>query len=761
MLLLFNFLSEPRVRVERGFGAESGKTAEEMAPRSLLYTAGDTLQLLEFIKASIPGNETALFCELLLIVEHHLLIGHRLLLAAGDASQAFDEASFRRAAIEPHEQNGSPLALDVLIDSAQVLLDWAAVEQPELLDPFLRRWTDSQAPLLRRLAVHAVARRADRSPDERLQWVLDNDLLFSLPEKHEVFRLLETAFADAAPLQQQAVVEAATDSMVTADSSPDRLPSDYERYNLLVWLSRCAPDAQAVSDALAEAASVNPEFEPREHPDLSYEVQVGFVPGPEENEVARVLAMRPTDLLEWVEACNGELPEIDPCDTRLRAVEAAANKSAMWAISIASELAQNGDTQPSLWGAAISGLHSAVKTPEEWDRILTLFMDAASARAERSLEIAWLLRDGVVSERGEIPLIQFPELLELAMSIWREHEFEPAEKWMDWMTAALNTTGGVLAGVVIEQIRRLRHHADEWEGLPRMYREALEEMLDETADSACYARVILSASLALIYDCDPEWATAHIVPLLDWEHDSEQAQQSWHGFLFASRLPEECLAALMPQYVGAASNLKAEAEGTVRIIDQLALHIGSILLFTSEDPYARNWIGKILLQASLELRVAIAENIGWLLGQVEDETRREEIWKARLELYWRKRLDGQLQGLSDEERAAMAEWVFPLATCLPSIAPLIEASEPPSSLDQAFWWHLEQQRAQIERFPTETARLAAHLLRGFPDAVEPWKLHKLDVVIAILEGAHADAEKARELREEALRAGLDPRAIAP
>ena len=756
VVLLFDFLTRPLVKLERGYRLEPGEPTAAAEPRSVLRSVGDPHELIEFVQKKLRGNEQALFENVLGIAEHHLGVGHRLLACAGEASTDFDETSLRRAAIEPHEQNSSLKPADVLIDAARMLLEWAANANPHLLDGYAERWIESPAPLLRRLAVYATARRADRSADERLQWLVDHDLLFSLSAKHEVFGLLELAFGAASPDSQQSVVEAAMSSTFKSETQVERIPSDYERYNVLVWLHRCAPGLQSVSDRLAEASEAHPDYAPRTHPDLGYEIKVEFVPGPEEDEVVDVLAMRPPEVFAWVEACRNAPPDDDACYTRPRTVQAAIAKLLSWGLPLAFALAQRGDTDPSLWVHVIDGFKLAPKTPEDWKQILALFADNELVRQNQSLHIAWFLREGLTSGEGAIPLVLYPLVLNLVMNVWREHPFLAPDDWMDWATAAINTTGGVVAEIVVAQISRLRQYSDNWGGLPEPYREALESFLYSREDAAPYARVILSRGLHVLYDCNPEWAMGHIIPLLDWERNADHALQSWHGFLFTPRLPEECLTALLPQYVEASVHLRSAPDDLVEIQDQLAGHIASILLFTDVDPYAENWIGLILSESPAGLRLALAERVQWLVGQIDDTQQREDRWETRLKPYWNHRLDGSLPRLEDDEKAAMAGWVFPLASCLPSVAELIQASGPTALLDQAFWWHLAKESAWITKSPTEAARLCTHLARGLPDAVDPYRIHGLDSVIAILEDTDVDEGVMQALREEALRLGIGP-----
>ncbi len=754
VVVLFDFLSRPRVKLERGFDLKPGEPAEAAEPRATLRSIGDPTQLLmDFVQRRLPGHEETLFELLLPIVEHHLAVGHQLLLMADEASRDFDEASFRRAAIEPHEQNSSPEMTDVLVDTARLIVEWAADTEPQLLDAYTRRWIEASVPLLRRLAVYATARRADRSADERLQWLVDHDLLFTLPEKHEVFGLLETSFAAASADSQLRILEAVVSDTGKAESPHERMPSDYERYNVLVWLDRCAPGLESVSGKLIEASKAHPEYKPRTDPDLGYKIEVGFVPGPEEADVNTVLAMQPAEVCAWVQACKSAPFNEDACYTRPRVVKAAVAKSVHWGLRLADALVLR-PCKADLWVHVIDGFKLASKSPDDWSRILSLFAGDEKIQEKHALHIAWFLREGLASSKEPIPRVLYPDVLSLAMSVWRVHTFEPPDQRMGWSTASLNTTGGVLAEIVVAQLSKLRQSPEKWEGLPNHYRKALDGLLYSREESAPYARVALSRGLHVLYDCDPDWTLQHIIPLLDWKKNAEHALQSWYGFLFAPRLPEECLSLLLPQYAEAVARLKSAEDDLAEVLGSLAGHIASILLFTGVDPYADNWIGRVLSKSSLELRVALAERVQWLLGHIEDVSQREEHWQMRLKPYWVKRLDGSLPRLQENEIATMVEWVLPLASCLPSVAVLIQSSESTAMLDQGFFWRLAKKEVQIRQYPSETANLCTHLVQAFPDDVAPYRVNGLDRVIKVIESSNVDAVAMQALREEALRLGI-------
>ena len=81
---------------------------------------------------------------------------HRTLKAWQAATNNWDPDSFGRSAIEPHEQDSYPKSIDVLIDAARDSLEHLATTQPEIAVSWCDLLVRSEAPLLRRLAVHAL-----------------------------------------------------------------------------------------------------------------------------------------------------------------------------------------------------------------------------------------------------------------------------------------------------------------------------------------------------------------------------------------------------------------------------------------------------------------------------------------------------------------------------------------------------------------------------------------------------------------------------
>ena len=81
---------------------------------------------------------------------------HRTLKAWQAATRDWDPDSFGRSAIEPHEQDAYPGPIDVLINAARDSLEYLATPHPATAASWCDQLIRSEAPLLRRLAVHAL-----------------------------------------------------------------------------------------------------------------------------------------------------------------------------------------------------------------------------------------------------------------------------------------------------------------------------------------------------------------------------------------------------------------------------------------------------------------------------------------------------------------------------------------------------------------------------------------------------------------------------
>jgi hypothetical protein len=129
----------------------------------------------ELWQKGLRPNLALLAEPLLRLVIGQLEDRHAVLRVWQSPGSRLDRTSLRRSAIEPNEHDDRyPEAIDVVIDAARDCLQWLAANRAVVAAGWCDQLIRSEAPLLRRLAVHALPARSDLSADEKVQLAADN-----------------------------------------------------------------------------------------------------------------------------------------------------------------------------------------------------------------------------------------------------------------------------------------------------------------------------------------------------------------------------------------------------------------------------------------------------------------------------------------------------------------------------------------------------------------------------------------------------------
>ena len=219
----------------------------------------------------------------------------------GRATRLLEHASEMRSAIEPNEQNVGGHDTDVVIDVGRDCLDWLAAEEPELAAQWCSRLSDSDAPLLRRLAVHSLSNRKDLTPDGKIQWLLKHIDLHEYSIRHEVFQAVRCAYLGASADCRRSLIDKVQSCVFPHAEHPDyRRLTAQKQFDWFHWLHDAYPDCPFAQQAMMDVLAEYPHFEPRTHPDFTSWIQPGYVdvgiPRLLTSEI--LLANRPADLLD-------------------------------------------------------------------------------------------------------------------------------------------------------------------------------------------------------------------------------------------------------------------------------------------------------------------------------------------------------------------------------------------------------------------------------------------------------------------------------
>jgi len=603
------------------------------------------------------------------------------LTAWSGARDQWDSISYRRSAIEPHEQDRYAGASDVLIDAARDAVEWLGANHPARFDAQIEYLSSSRHPLLRRLAVHAVASHSGKSADERLAWARSHVGLDSVAEHHEVHRLAALSYPDATDAARQAWIDVILAvRFEDADNQPAEARAQRFQFEWLSWLLAAKPECALAECVLAPIRERFPQWTVSEHPDLTHWMgSAGWVGSKSPWSTEQLIARPPSEQLDaLLEFGCADLSirgtDIDDPSREglLSTVRDAARSAPDWGFQLVVELERRTLWSSDLWSATLRGFQNAELDSAQWRRLLEV-LARSDLHTQHAREIADVLlrlfKDGGEPFASEFLAIAKP----IADHLWMVLDPDDDTDFdNDWLTRAINRPSGVLVEYWLAALSlTLEGKKGSDLVMPAYYRLIFTEAIQDPTSKGAHARTLLASQAAFLFRLDEAWAREHLIPL--FQHaDSRIFAQAWHGFLAWGRLYPPLVEALLPAFVTAIARATAELpEHRERLIEFYA----ALCVFHIDDPL-QQLLPNLFQEGTEEDRVAFAAQIEQILRQL-DPSGIDKVWEGWLSRYWRDRLQGVLAPLASRECLAMVDWLphlgkhFPagvqLATCMPAL----------------------------------------------------------------------------------------------
>ena len=760
-LMLLEHRTRPLPRSGLDFGPSSD------VPRFEVAFAGDDHWLDEAWKKVFIPLLPQHAPDLLDLAVRQLRDANRL---AGALQPGFDALSFGRSAIEPHPQDEFREVADVLIDAARDSLEHMLQASPHEAAAMVERLARAQEPILRRLAVHAWRIRDDRTPDEKLRWILDENLLYDLDLQHEVYVLLGDTVALASDDAVGAVLDRANDGPQDGEEH-----SPYVPYNLLAWLHSAAPENATITEEFTRLQEQHPEFAPREHPDLNMTMTSGFMEDAEpftRDELHQLIESSPSEAYASIRsyATGDEFRLIGPTWTgALNALRGCVTHYPGDGIRLGDVLAPDDrDVRDALvraWSAAnlastpeqASGVepleesqpHRNDVTPHDVLTVIASWPVDAVRSAVANMFARGGTADHPTAWHTLIPARR------LATDLWpttqvtgnvvdsEDHYFE-----------AINHPAGDLAQFWMKVVaHEWRAHTDTWSGLPDELRAELDRMVQDQSRNGLLARVLLSTRLRFFTGADHAWTKSRLMPLFSWDLDTADASEVrgiWRSFVQYGQYDDQNLA---DGFLDAmlATMRRANDLDHDESIAQLGRQLATVALKSSLDP--KGWLPTLTTDAPTVLQLAWIRSVGRQLRDMDPKEASAQ-WSRWIREYWTGRIDSLPRPLTTDEASAMALWVLGLPDDRPAAVELVERTNAGLVKDDRVLMHLTGSRREHEdltRDPETWARYLVHLLRGTTDP--PWALdHYLREIVGVLRPV-APSTLLTELIEEAMRLG--------
>ncbi len=672
----------------------------------------------------IKPNLSEMSESLLALVTMRLKERHSILVAweRGDATSDWD--SFSRSAIEPHLQDDLDRDIDPLIDAARECLEWLATNAPVVAGAWCDRFASSNAPLLRRLAIHALAARNDLTADDKIAWLLERCDVNEIATHHEIFHASALQYPKASPEQRSELIQAISRYRVPKSKRYDsEMLSAHHIFTWFYWLHRSDPGCNTIKEALDTVWAENPQFVAPENPDLTHYHWSG-ARSPTQNtwEVGALLVRQAAELLP-------ELLTYEPTDQQLfdgndrwamlNSVRQAAEVNPFWGLDLADAMVEFGAWDSDLWQYVLTAWTTKEFDQEGVKRVLT-HLSASELHRQHPGEIADILSKlvkrtasaatGLPGAANAIaaalrPYASLDKLPEITAYVGGD------PLYVSWLDRAINHASGQLALFWIHSIvlwRKLQDPAPQ--SLSTDYREALDAIVEEDGVLGKFGRTVLASNFHFFLAVDEDWAIKNLLPLFDIQH--EDFRCAWDGFLSWGRLSPQITDLLRDNFINAIPRVIREFQGnTLTRFVEFYVAAMSWLIVGAND----NWITEYFKYADIEAKTQIAIAIGHVLSDL-DESKQKEWWSVWLKDYWQNRLQGVPSRLDDAEIARMLEWIVHLPGVF-SEAVGMAIQMRPVTLTDSYILHDLQESDLIERFPNDLAKFLVHLGRQNTD---PW-----------------------------------------
>ena len=633
---------------------------------------------------------------------------YSMLKALWDATRNWDSDSSHRSAIEPHQQDDYPQDIDALIDIARECLEWLSVHQADTVRLWSERYIRSQAPLLRRLAVHSLSVRTDLAENGKIAWVLEHGDMHDIAVHHEVFRVMGIGYSRASLEQREAVIEAVLGYRWPDEDDPEKeLRTAHHRFRWLHWLESAAPDCSLTKQSLGDILALYPDFQAPEHPDLTH-YWSGFERVAGETSPWRVpdiLAQPPAD---WLHQALEQDPSEHPLHPRhqlIDTVEEAVKENLSWGLDLADEMVQAKAWDTHIWRGVITGWRAAELDETSLFKV-TQFLSLAELYAEHAAEITDALSELIGKNQSVVNPITLHLANDAARKLWQYVAIEDRMPNSEWLTRAINHPAGDLAQYWTHSIAIWRSHQETApDALNSEYLNALSEIMGNFELPGILARVVLTSQVSLLAFIDEGWTKENLIPLLYHEHP--EFMSAWEGLTYCRPMTPRTAGVLCEPFLNAVEHISNSSPGS--LLHRFITKYTQLLTWFVNNP-TDGWIINLFSSSNGEARHIFARQIAFVLRPL-DEAVQVEWWNAWLNGYWKNRLQGAPLPLDETEVETMIEWTLRLTAVYPEAVDLA-VQMPPIPLRRGIIFHDLQESDLLDKYPESVAELLMHLSKA-------------------------------------------------
>ena len=586
--------------------------------------------LTEYLKPYLPQIAESL----LDITAMRLSERHSAGAAWGHSDSTWDSESSSRSAIEPHSQDQFQDGADALIDVALECLDWLAANRTEYARLWSERHSNSQVPLLRRLAIHTLTELTSLSEDEKIAGLLERCDVNETAARHEIFRAVASSYPHANTERRKDFIDAVLTIAWPNEDEPDkeRLEASY-RYRWFHWLQQADLQCVIAKEAIEAVLAYYPEFRPPDHPDFDfywYGSEIVTVE-PGQWTVEALLAKPAIEILPLLpenQPMNREMFDGYDRSAMLTTVREASKQNPEWGLDLVDNLAASAKWGTDLWPSILHAWSETEMLGSSLQRVLS-HLSVEELQKEHTRYVPDTLCELVqsVNLTDDGWFLPKANAVAVAMQKYANNTEIPSRtsyvggvpQEVDWLTTAINHPSGKLAEFWLRSIELWRNSQEmSPQSLSGEYLSALNGIMRESGAVGKLGRAILASRLHFLLHVDEGWSKEDLLPLFDVRQ--EDFRPVWDGFLTWGRITPQVEACMRAAFLNGVQRAKHEPDWRMQ---HRFLHRYTEMFVWSVSGPADEWVTGLLSDSNEDVRRVFAERIGFLLRSLTEDQQKE------------------------------------------------------------------------------------------------------------------------------------------
>lgn len=444
------------------------------------------------------------------------------LLDAYNGEDGYDSISGGQYQIDPSERVEDWYSSTSVIE-ALILLGRRIID---LDSSIVDRWWGYRRLLYKRAALYLLKVDRHRTDNQKLDFIIDNDLFFARGMRGEVFSLIRRAFPGTTQAVRARFLAAATESSRSLGQSlDDGRYGEYRLLNLLHWSVKTVGHWREGEYAISEIRERFPELAVDDHPDKEIVVS-GGVRGNnypyEMSEFKELLEANLDDLLKDLVSRTYPQRSFDETEWGdvLRLFRAVVSDEPHYGLSIWQALEfdlGNVERSAQLRLAVIRGWSDesiSFLNGELLDKVESVQCDPAAVRDISAFLLAQV-RSGSARPGND----EWRRMKRLAINLWDKFKesFDSGGGWDEagGLLLHLNSWPGDLVSFWIAEIdARWRDQLDSWDGLDDEEKAAIDGFIEGPAGTWAATLPAIGERLSFFAIADRDFTKSRLLPLL-------------------------------------------------------------------------------------------------------------------------------------------------------------------------------------------------------------------------------------------------------